>query len=193
MSDTPAPYHHGDLRQALLDAARESLEREGAAALSLRALARRLGVSHNAPYRHFADREVLLDALCADGFARLADRLRHARGKTADDRLAAMGEAYVAFADQHPGLFALMFQPADPALRLQTIPVATDALAVLEGGIRDVTGEDDPVDVASLWALAHGLAQLRLNGHLLFGTPHLVRDVTRRTARALARRRPPAR
>lgn len=188
MNESPASYHHGDLRQALLSAAREALERHGPASLSLRDLARQLGVSHNAPYRHFADREALLDALSAEGFARLAEALQQARGDSAAERIAAMGQVYVAFADAHPGLFALMFQPVDAAARPTTVPVATRALEMLRTGIREVTGHEDPVDVATLWALVHGLSALRANAHQLFIEPAMIRAVTVRAAEALVSR-----
>src|SRR6478672_7153397 len=95
-------YHHGNLRPALLRAATKTLEKEGVGALSLRDLARRAGVSHNAPYRHFPDRESLLAALAADGFEKLGQAMRGQGGKE-------MGEAYVRFALEHPQLFRLMF------------------------------------------------------------------------------------
>src|SRR5215217_151305 len=95
-------YHHGNLRPALLRAADKILEKEGVAALSLREAARQAGVSHNAPYRHFADRQSLLAALAAEGFELLAAAMRGHSGKE-------MGEAYVRFALEHPQRFRLMF------------------------------------------------------------------------------------
>src|SRR5438874_4746131 len=95
-------YHHGDLPAALLRAAGRTLEKQGIGALSLRATARRAGVSHNAPYRHFPDREALLAALAAEGFAMLGERLRAQPGRE-------MGEAYVHFALEQPQRFRLMF------------------------------------------------------------------------------------
>lgn len=189
MAASSTPYHHGDLRQALLEAARQAVERDGAGALSLRELARGLGVSHNAPYRHFPDREALLDALCAEGFAELTLRLEGVRARTPARRLSAMGEAYVAFADAHPGVFALMFQPVDPSLRPLTTPVATGAMALLADGVRGVTGLADPTDVTAMWAVAHGLATLRMTGHLARDRASVVRAVTQRMADAIAPRR----
>jgi AcrR family transcriptional regulator len=188
MSDQAAPYHHGDLRQALLSAAREVLERKGPSSLSLRDLARQLGVSHNAPYRHFADRDALLDALSAEGFARLAEALQQVQGATAAERIAAMGQTYVAFADAHPGLFALMFQPVDATARPETLPIAARTLDLLRAGIREATGAEDPVDVATLWALVHGLSALRANAHQQFMEPAMIREVTARAAEALVQR-----
>src|SRR5512138_2858982 len=95
-------YHHGDLPAALLKAAGRTLEKQGIGALSLRETARRAGVSHNAPYRHFPDREALLVALAAEGFAMLGERLQGKPGRE-------MGEAYVRFALEQPQRFRLMF------------------------------------------------------------------------------------
>src|SRR5258706_77678 len=78
-------YHHGDLPAALLRAAGRTLEKRGIGALSLRDTARQAGVSHNAPYRHFSDREALLAALAAEGFAMLGERLRGAHGSVAGE------------------------------------------------------------------------------------------------------------
>src|SRR5688572_2987442 len=95
-------YHHGDLRSTLLRAADEIFEKEGLAALSLREAARRAGVSHNAPYRHFPDRDSLLAALAAEGFALLG-------GELAKRPEGEMGIGYVQFALAHPQRFRLMF------------------------------------------------------------------------------------
>src|SRR4029077_9790858 len=99
-------YHHGDLPATLLQAAGKMLEKEGVEALTVRALTRRAGVSHAAPYRHFPDRESLLAALAAEGFAMLGKAQRDA---AAAGGLRGMGEAYVRFALDHPQRFRLMF------------------------------------------------------------------------------------
>src|SRR5947207_2956113 len=93
-----AAYHHGDLRAALLRAAGLLLEDEGVAGVLLREVARRAGVSHNAPYRHFAERDALLAALAAEGYERLGKELQSKAGKE-------MGQAYVSFALAHPQRF----------------------------------------------------------------------------------------
>src|SRR5262245_4715846 len=98
-------YHHGDLRAALLQAGGNLLEKEGLDALSLREVARRAGVSHNAPYRHFPDRDRLLAALAEEGFAELGRTLAEAGKRGPRER----GEAYVGFALAHPQRFRLMF------------------------------------------------------------------------------------
>src|SRR5215469_14287602 len=108
------PYHHGDLRQALIRSALAILSETGIAGLSLRAAARRAKVSAMAPYRHFADKEALLAAVGEYGFQQLATRLNAAVAAAADPRsgLAALGVAYVVFARDEPSLFKLMFGPA---------------------------------------------------------------------------------
>ena len=142
-----ATYHHGDLRPALLRAAAKILEKEGREAISLRDLARRAGVSHNAPYRHFADRGALLAALADEGFVRLVGELE---GRPWRDQAA----AYVRFALANPERFRLMF----------TRPVP-EALQRLVGG--------DAVAQA-IWAMVHGLTHLILSGHFAGEDPEAV-------------------
>jgi AcrR family transcriptional regulator len=143
---TSRPYHHGDLRAALLDAALELLEDDET--FSLRAVARRAGVSPNAPYRHYADKEALLAALATYGFAQLADRLEAAA------ELTGMAEQYVAFALSHPGLFRLMYgRPTANAAAARTAEILASRLA-------------DPALQIGAWAMVHGLAVLLLDGKL---------------------------
>ena len=106
------PYHHGNLREALLERAVVVIDERGAQDLSLRELARDVGVSHAAPRRHFADRQALLDALAIEGFDRLGADLRAAverAGPTFAARLDALARTYVAFATDHAALLELMF------------------------------------------------------------------------------------
>ena len=114
MASSPAtrPYHHGNLRAALLARAVEVVDERGAADLSLRELARDVGVSHAAPRRHFADRQALLDALAFEGFDRLGEDLRAAvdrAGSAFDARLEELARAYLAFATHHAALLELMW------------------------------------------------------------------------------------
>jgi AcrR family transcriptional regulator len=109
---TDRPYHHGNLRAALLAQAEQTLREDGLDGLSLRELARQIGVSHGAPRRHFADRQALLDALAETGFARLGAQLRAAAESAGEDyeaRLRAIGLAYVRFAISDAALLELMF------------------------------------------------------------------------------------
>jgi AcrR family transcriptional regulator len=106
------PYHHGNLRTALLEQAERTVRERGAHELSLRQLAREVGVSHGAPRRHFPDRQALLDALAEAGFARLGAELRAAVDESGEDfetRLRATATAYVRFATRDAALLELMF------------------------------------------------------------------------------------
>jgi AcrR family transcriptional regulator len=108
----PRPYHHGNLREALLAQAEHTVRERGTQDLSLRELAREVGVSHAAPRRHFADRQALLDALAEAGFARLGAQLRNAVDAAGEDfeaRLQATAAAYVRFATRDAALLELMF------------------------------------------------------------------------------------
>jgi AcrR family transcriptional regulator len=112
------PYHHGHLRAALLGEAERTLREQGIDALSVRDLARQAGVSHAAPRRHFADRQALLDALAASGFARLDDEVRAAIDAAGQDyraRLRAVATAYVRFAIRDAALLELMFTAKNAA------------------------------------------------------------------------------
>lgn len=159
MSTSERPYHHGDLRAELLSIAGKLLEAEGMSALSLRELARRAGVSHNAPYRHFADREALLAALAADGFARLTAVIKQAGAQ--QPGLVELGMAYVSFALDQPALFRLMFSGVT-AGSIEADSAASLAAAMSE--MRRSLGADAPdAAVLSGWAFSHGLAALLLD------------------------------
>lgn len=153
-------YHHGNLPRTLLTAAAEMLESDGLTGLSLRDVARRAGVSHNAPYRHFSDREALLAELAVDGFRMLGEALAK---KPAND----MGEAYVRFALDHPQRFRLMFGGQLPIDGYQSLKDAAGrAYDALVDAFRVQTGVADPeIAAAAAWSLVHGLAHLLLDGH----------------------------
>jgi len=145
-------YHHGDLRKALRQAAEEILEEQGVVGLSMREAARRAGVSHNAPYRHFPDRDSLLAELAAEGFRQLAAELAAHGGRE-------MGEAYVRFALAQPQRFRLMFGARRKA--------AQETYATLVSAFRKDGAIADPDKAAAAaWSLVHGLAQLILDGQL---------------------------
>jgi AcrR family transcriptional regulator len=153
-------YHHGDLRRVLLEAAASAIRESGVPALSLRALARRAGVSHAAPAHHFGDKAGLLTALAAQGYALLADAL------AAANNFLDSGVAYVSFAVAHPAHFEVMFSAVlkdDPALR----EARDQAAAVL---YRHVDALADPGEVRdaalAAWSMAHGFATLWLSGSL---------------------------
>lgn len=113
MKAAPRPYHHGNLREALLRAAEKTLETGGVQSISLRELSRELGVSHTSPRRHFADKQALLDALALRGFERFGEALGSAaklRGQNFKTRLTKLARAYVDFALKHSALLNLMFE-----------------------------------------------------------------------------------
>jgi AcrR family transcriptional regulator len=168
---TKRAYHHGDLRAAVLKAAAAEIERRGFETLSLRELASLIGVAHSAPYRHFADRDALLAALAAQGFAELLKRYQDgARARTPAARLRACGRAYLELAADRPQLFRLMFasdllsgaSPPDPALA----QAATACYVALEERVRATRPHsDEPTIKATTLAyasLAYGFALMRV-------------------------------
>jgi AcrR family transcriptional regulator len=165
------PYHHGDLRRALVAAARALLEESGPEALSLRDVARRVGVSHNAPYRHFPTKQALLAAVAADGFAALSDCI--AKAPTGSG-MAAGFRGYLGFARDQPGLYRLMFdgglqKSADPALWA----VGGRAYDGLRQAVLSLAPAADRAAVVATWAQMHGLALLIISGQI---ADDLVRD-----------------
>ena len=165
-------YHHGDLEIALVQAAGKMLEKEGVEALMLREVARRAGVSHNAPYRHFSDREALLAALAVEGFERRGTAQRKAAEAGG---LRAMGEAYVQFALQNPQRFRLMFGgQLSIARHARLREVATKTFAGLSGALAAQVPEAQGARDASIaaWALVHGLAQLLLGDRIAAEAKH---------------------
>jgi AcrR family transcriptional regulator len=170
MAVSERPYHHGNLRAALLARAEETLRQEGAGELSLRELARQVGVSHAAPRRHFPDKRALLDALAEDGFERLGRDLRAAigtAGEDCEDRLLAFARAYVAFATRHAALLDLMFAGKHRPGAADSLRAAADhafepplaLIAEAQAAGEVVPGEPERVATVAFAAL-HGLASL---------------------------------
>lgn len=160
-----------DLRQRILDTSRALLDEAGVAGLSLREVARRAGVTHQAPYHHFADRESILAELVAQGFSELERRLAraHARPGDAQAILTASAVAYVGFALDQPGVFRIMFRAdlCDQARFPHAQAAGERALGELMHLVRLVHGgADDPALAALHWAQVHGLAGLLLDGPL---------------------------
>lgn len=180
-AEVAQPYHHGDLRQAMLRAAGELLDEEGLAGFTLRACARRAGVSHGAPAHHFGDVRGLLTALAVESFEALhAEMVRHEAAAAPDpfSQLMANGQAYVAYALSHRGRFQLMFQAdrldcAHP--RLEEAGRAT--YGRLEAHVAAVAGVagagPDLRDEKALlaWVTVHGLSTLVLENRLFEGDP----------------------
>jgi AcrR family transcriptional regulator len=173
---TSRPYHHGDLRTAVLAAAEAIIEREGIDALTLRAVARAVGVSHTAPKNHFGDLEGLLSELAAVGYRRYGKALAAAMDAAGVDpraRMRAMGRAYVGFARQHPGLFLLMFRSerldmTRPALReaIEAARAALRSAAASSATVKPSTPLQAAARATASWSLVHGFAMLLLDGRL---------------------------
>lgn len=176
MPQATTSYHHGNLREACLRAARELLEESGDSELSLRAVARRAGVSATAPYRHFADREALLSGVAAVGYRELSDDLSTAQpSPSTPSDLADIGVAYVRFALDHPALFRVMFaEPCDP-----TSPERVAATTAINEYLHTIVRQalpaaDTDAMATTLWALVHGMAFLHLDGKFDSSTPEAV-------------------
>ncbi|GAA3656496.1 TetR/AcrR family transcriptional regulator [Streptomyces iranensis] len=169
-TSTGSGYHHGDLRAALLDSALALLNTAGPGELSLRAVARHAGVSPNAPYRHYRDKEALLAALATRGFTELGERLAAvAPGKEPGAEVIAMACAAVDYALDHPGVYRLMFGQACSS-HPDTIAASDAAIAIVAEHIAAVAEPErrEPLRIG-IWALVHGLSTLLLDERL--GTP----------------------
>ena len=181
-------YHHGDLQQQAHEQAMTIVREHGDSAISLRALAKQLGVSAPALYRHYADRESLLAELAISGFQWLRQRLLKVDQRDSRQALIGIGLAYVAFAQDEPNLYRLMFGgrvlPLGIHPRLDA--AGKDAFQVLEDTIANGRQrgylKPAPLDLmtATAWSLVHGLSQLSIDGHLPTADvePHLAEGVT---------------
>lgn len=176
-TQTAKPYHHGDLREGILCAASRLLEENNVSSLSLRAVAKEVGVSHTAPYRHFKDKESLLAGIAGLGFDRLAAQMAKAVISNPGDPVAQLqesGHLYVQMALQNPQCTQLMFSgilPCDdtyPDLRVSG-DAAFDGLKLMieEGQNLGVFKQGD-IDLLALaaWSAIHGLTMLLVSGNL---------------------------
>jgi AcrR family transcriptional regulator len=175
-----APYHHGNLREALLEAGLELLRDHGAEALGLRELARQAGVSRTAPYRHFENKEALVAAIAEQGFLRLQAYLDDARTREGADIerwFLEAGRQYIRFAAENPEHLKVMFGPYvtyDPELhaRLHGVGEATFGRLVelvVHAQQAGLVRAGDPVNVSlSVWSLVHGFAMLLVHNRLDF-------------------------
>jgi AcrR family transcriptional regulator len=183
----PRPYHHGNLRRALLDEALATIRTEGVEGVTLREIGARVGVSRTALYRHFADKRALLAAVATEGFRMLRQELLTAwdAGGRSDAAFQAMGVAYVQFAVANPSHYRVMFggfldrEVRDPELAAEAkgaFQALVDALAALQ---RDgvVRGDDTVLMARYVWALVHGIAMLGIDGQL--GEPGAVDELMR--------------
>src|SRR4051794_4754391 len=174
-----APYHHGALREALLTAAENVLERDGLAGLTLRAVAREAGVSHAAPTHHFGDLTGLVSELAAIGFRQFnaAMAMADSSGPSPLDKAMARAKAYVAYARAHPGMYGLMFRTERLDMTRPSLPEAASAsFAGLAGAIgasrhehiaAEALSLDQAAAIARAWSLVHGFTMLLLDGRLM--------------------------
>jgi AcrR family transcriptional regulator len=196
----PRPYHHGNLRKTLLDAAVALIGEVGPRAFTLREVARRAGVSHNAPYRHFAGKDELLLAVAAEGFERLAAAMQESMAPATSprERLVLCGCGYVDFALHWPHHLLVMFdQPPAAAVpdcelqnRKEQQQIGEDAFRVLLDCIvaAQQSGDlpaGDPQPLAwTAWSLVHGIAKLATGGNLPLTARGTI-DFTRNAAQAI--------
>ena len=178
---SPAAYHHGDLRRAIIEAAVALLAEQKHWDFSLREVARRAGVSHNAPYNHFADKQALLVAVATVGFESLREQMQRRAARTAEpsEALVAIGTAYVRFGVSHPAQYRLMFGLALateagglPPAMAESADASKAVLAeVIRRGAQSgefAVSAADPVAlelaILSAWSLVHGLTMLAIDG-----------------------------
>ena len=179
MANVRKAYHHGDLREALLEAGAAQLEAEGPTGLSLRKLGRQLGVTPGAPYRHFEDKDALLAALAAAGYRGLTAEILSATEGTSDaeERLKRAGTGYVRFATEHPELFRLMFGWM-PSRDIPELCEAGDAtFAAFEAILQSCADQgllSRGVREAGLmaWSAVHGAAFLMIDNRIMTDQPN---------------------
>jgi AcrR family transcriptional regulator len=188
MTTNKAQYHHGDLASAFMDAAIKRIAQEGVDKLSLRAVARDLGVSQTAPYRHFNDKTHLLNLLAQQGFERLAQTSFEAANEHKDDTLKAimaLGLAYIEFAQHHPEHYRLMFGGVikrdceEPGL-FETCMSAFDVILELASlGVQrgDLIQQEPRLLGRSCWAKVHGIAMLLIDGFYSENTPEQLHEL----------------
>jgi len=159
-------YHHGDLREALIEATFEQVDKAGHESVSVAALAKALGVSQPAYIRHFADKDALLTAVAVKSFHLFSSALRHAvAGCRPDDRLRANAMAYVRFGIERPGLYQLMFGSSLLAKAVpgsEIVVAARASFDLLLSALEDAASPSESVrEAAGVWASLHGLVQLQ--------------------------------
>lgn len=171
-------YHHGDLENALLEAAEALLEQKGVAGISLREVAKQAGVSHTAPYRHFADKQALLQALAVIGYRRLAEAMEQCVAEHPDDPLAQLRTslaAYIELAARQPQIDQLMFGGVFLDVSAMSEDYIHESGRAFEGLLQIIRNgqaagiyrEDETLNLAlAAWSQAHGLANLMNSGQL---------------------------
>jgi AcrR family transcriptional regulator len=178
-------YHHGNLKQALVESALALLRERPADEIGLREVARRIGVSTAAPYRHFESRDSLLSALASHGFRELERRLRGVVEENGPGALAELGQAYVRFALENRNLFGLMLRGERGVPNEELRAAGQAAFNLLQAAVDDLAGTSSREGAAGAWALVHGLSILAIERQLAPDLLELgrfevvVRDVTK--------------
>ena len=191
-------YHHGNLRQTIIEEALAWIEKENIVSLSLRGIARRIGVSHNAPYRHFPDKESLLAAIAEIGFIQLHQSLQKELIESSDDfqtRLEILGVAYVKYAINHQAYYRVMF--SDCQRNYQKYPqldrVSNDAFNVLLDAIKagqeaKVFKSEDSLQLARVcWSLVHGVSMLAIDSQLMISDPASIVELAQIATRTMSK------
>lgn len=189
-------YHHGDLRQKIIDEALSWIERENIVSLSLRGIARRLGVSHNAPYRHFPDKESLLVAISEVGFMQLNRALEQASKCYEDARqnLETIGVAYVRYAIENQAYYRVMFSDLQlcekhsdlDRVSQQAFSVLLDAIKV--GQQAQVFILEDSLQLAHVcWSLTHGVSMLAIDRQLTISDSDDIIELARIATKIVSR------
>lgn len=169
------PYHHGNLREVLLSAAIRLIAEVGPTAFTLREVARRAGVSHNAPYRHFKDKDDLLAAVATQGYRELTEAMLEAAAEQpgALDQLKRAGIGYVTFALRRPEHFTVMFDaPVSRRKHPDAAQAAEQAFGTLVNFVKNAQDDgrlpaEDTLQLALLaWSMVHGVAKLAITGRL---------------------------
>jgi AcrR family transcriptional regulator len=176
MSQKRNSYHHGDLRNALIIQGIRCLEQNGVKSLSLRKIAKAVGVTHNAPYQHFANKEALLAAIATEGFNQLIAALDVAVANVppnaSRERLLAICIAYVTFAENRPALFQIMFGPVKHSDHQTLFQASQNALKRLINVVRESQqngwlGGNTPLETAlTIWFSVHGIANILITGKI---------------------------
>ena len=168
---TDRPYHHGNLKQELIDTALEMIEKEGPESITMRELAKRLDTSRTAPYRHYDSKEALLHAATEAGEGKLDDAIRlitQNNTLSAIDRLYRSGRAYLQFALDHPALYKMIFsEEHDGTKKAHDTHYATLLQLVKDAQEEGVLLKEEPaMQAAAIYSMLHGLCLLEIHGHL---------------------------
>ncbi|VVS95242.1 whg domain [Desulfoluna spongiiphila] len=180
-TDENTAYHHGNLRHRLIEVALEMIEEAGTAELTLRGIAKRAGVSHSAPYRHFSDKEALLVSVAREGVALMLSEINHRLERAKGDPLARFmvcGLAYIDFAIAHPAHFRVMFSsprkgvPMPEDLKPESTPFFHLFIdEITECWKQGILKGESPYSIAlSAWSTVHGFSLLVIDGHLQGGS-----------------------